>query len=224
MPDVPLVTTAMALSIAKSPLDLSHTIRKDATIDGWLCWSNGERMQRIFLKILAGGLLLNFAAYAQQSLGDIARENRDKQAAEQASGVQPRVITNKDLPQGSDLPSVDPSTLPPAKSPMASNGMDQYRSPEQRMAEQRMGEQWRGRIEAQQSRIDNLQARIDRLNAAIRATGGTVQYDQPHSRYEAMAQERVAEMQRQLDEQRFRLEQMQEAARRAGMHTSVYDP
>lgn len=183
----------------------------------------GERMQRIFLKILATGLLLNFAAYAQ-SLGDIARENREKQASQQASGEQPRVITNKDLPHGSDLPSVDPSTLPPPRSPMASNRMDQYRSPDQRMAEQRMGEQWRGRIEAQQSRIDNLQARIDRLNAAIRATGGTVQYDQPHSRYEALAQERVAEMQRQLDEQKLRLEQMQDAARRAGMHTSVYDP
>jgi hypothetical protein len=31
-------------------------------------------------------------------------------------------------------------------------------------------------------------------------------------------------MQRQLDEQQRKLDAMQEAARRAGMHTGVYDP
>jgi hypothetical protein len=31
-------------------------------------------------------------------------------------------------------------------------------------------------------------------------------------------------MQQQLNEQQHRLEMMQEAARRAGMHTSIYDP
>jgi hypothetical protein len=36
--------------------------------------------------------------------------------------------------------------------------------------------------------------------------------------------ERAAELQQQLDEQKRRLEAMQEAARRQGMHTQVYDP
>jgi hypothetical protein len=31
-------------------------------------------------------------------------------------------------------------------------------------------------------------------------------------------------MQQQLDEQKRKLDQMQEAARHAGMHTAVYDP
>jgi hypothetical protein len=35
---------------------------------------------------------------------------------------------------------------------------------------------------------------------------------------------RLAQMQLQLDEQRRKLDQMQESARRAGMHTQVYDP
>jgi hypothetical protein len=35
---------------------------------------------------------------------------------------------------------------------------------------------------------------------------------------------RVAQIQQQLDQQKMRLDQMQEAARRAGMHSAVYDP
>lgn len=54
-------------------------------------------MLRMFVKILAIGLLMNLTAYGQ-SLGEIARENREKQAAAEASGAKPRVITNKDLP------------------------------------------------------------------------------------------------------------------------------
>jgi hypothetical protein len=36
--------------------------------------------------------------------------------------------------------------------------------------------------------------------------------------------EREAQMQEQLGEEKNKLEQMQEAARHAGMHTPVYDP
>jgi len=36
--------------------------------------------------------------------------------------------------------------------------------------------------------------------------------------------QQVALMQQQLNEQRIKLDQMQDAARRAGMHTAVYDP
>jgi hypothetical protein len=58
-------------------------------------------MQRIFLKILAVALLLNVAAYGQ-SLADIARQykEKEKQDAQQSSGVRPKVITNQDLGEG----------------------------------------------------------------------------------------------------------------------------
>jgi hypothetical protein len=179
-------------------------------------------MQSKLLKILALGLLLNIAAYGQ-SLGDIARENREKQAAEEASGAKPRMITNKDLPPDPPGTPAHHDPEPPA-SPMANNRPPDYRSVEPRAAEQRAGEQWKRQIEEQRNRVANLQARMDRINAAMRAVGGTVQYDQPHSRYEARQMERVAEMQQLLDEQKRKLDAMQEAARRAGMHTSVYDP
>jgi hypothetical protein len=183
-------------------------------------------MQRTFLKILAIALFTNVAAYGQ-SLGDIARENREKQAADEASGVKPAVITNKDLPATQAMPVHDDST---PMTGVSGNGKafshppSDRRVAQQDMAEQRIGEQWRGRIEAQQSRIENLQARIDRLNAAIHATGGTVQYDQPYSRGEAVALQRVGQLQYQLEEQRRKLDAMQDAARHSGMHTTTYDP
>jgi predicted RNase H-like nuclease (RuvC/YqgF family) len=165
-----------------------------------------------------------------KSLGEIARENREKQAAQESSGVKPRVITNKDVPQDPETPAEREAQAAQARmagnmsNSMANNRGGEYRSSQQNMAQDRAGEQWRRQIEEQRYRIANLQARIDQINTAIRSTGGTVQYDQPHSRYEARAQERVAELQQQLDEQRRRLESIQEAARRAGMHTAVYDP
>ena len=168
------------------------------------------------------------------SLGEIARQNRERQSEEEASGVKPKMITNKDVPQDPEGVESSRTTQPPAQraygnSPYANptSGNQSYRnqaSANQPVADQRAGEQWRERIEEQKNRVSTLQARIDHINEQIRARGGTVQYDQPYSRYAAQAQERVAEMQQQLNEQQHRLEMMQEAARRAGMHTSIYDP
>jgi hypothetical protein len=163
------------------------------------------------------------------SLGEIARQNRDRQAAEEASGVKPKMITNKDVPQDPEGVESSRTAQPTTQrasgnSPYANQSYGNQPSANQAMADQRAGEQWRERIEEQKNRVSSLQARIDQINSQIRARGGTVQYDQPYSRYAAQAQERVAEMQQQLNEQQRRLEMMQEAARRAGMHTSIYDP
>src|SRR5450755_4803758 len=54
-------------------------------------------MQRMFLKALAIACLMSMPAYGQ-SLGEIAREYREKQNAQEASGAEPKVFTNKDLP------------------------------------------------------------------------------------------------------------------------------
>src|SRR5579862_4057543 len=54
-------------------------------------------MQRMFLKALAIACLMSMSAYGQ-SLGEIAREYREKQNEQEASGAEPKVFTNKDLP------------------------------------------------------------------------------------------------------------------------------
>jgi predicted RNase H-like nuclease (RuvC/YqgF family) len=176
-------------------------------------------MQRVFLRIFAIALLINSAAYGQ-SLGDIARENREKKS-EAASAEQPKVITNASLPKDPDA-NQEPAEAQPGAS--ASPKAADNRSAQQRLAEQRAADQWKRQILAQENRMATLQARIDQLNASIRSAGGSVQYEGPYNRYQVRQLRRVAQIQMQLDEQKMKLDQMQEAARHAGMHTAVYDP
>jgi hypothetical protein len=180
-------------------------------------------MQRVLAKSFAIALLASGVAFAQsqsgESLGDLARENRAKQQAQEASGVTPKVITNRDLPAGSTgVPDSNPSE--PMTEVSGVTRQDRYA--DQRLnnrfqAEQRNGAQWKARIQDQESRIADLQERIDRANASMHATVGTAQYDAPVNRYQAVQTERLATMQQMLDQQKRRLAMMQDAARRAGM-------
>jgi predicted RNase H-like nuclease (RuvC/YqgF family) len=183
-------------------------------------------MQRMFLKVFAIALFVNSAAYGQ-SLGDIARENREKQSAQDASSAaKPKVITNANLPKDPDA-NQEPTEAQSGAS-VSSKAADRHladdRSAQQRLADQRFADQWKRQILAQENKMATLQARIDQLNASIRSAGGSVQYEGPYNRYQARQLRRVAQIQAQLDEQKMKLDQMQEAARRAGMHTAVYDP
>lgn len=185
-------------------------------------------MRRTFW-IFAIVMLLNLAAYGQtQSLADVAREYKEKQAADEAAGVQPRVYTNKDLPTGSDLPSDTSQAQPEPRDPAMNRSFDerspQQHSPEQGLVDQRAGVEWRNRIQAQQARVADLQARIDQLSARIHPQGGTAQYEGPYTRVQGRAMERLDQMRQMLDWQKQRLDQMQEAARHAGMHSTVYEP
>jgi predicted RNase H-like nuclease (RuvC/YqgF family) len=183
-------------------------------------------MQRMFLKVFAIALFVNSAAYGQ-SLGDIARENREKQSAQDASSTaKPKVITNANLPKDPDAKQepTEAQSGASVSNKAADHRLADDRSAQQRLADQRLADQWKRQILAQENRMATLQARIDQLNASIRSAGGSVQYEGPYNRYQARQLRRVAQIQAQLDEQKMKLDQMQEAARRAGMHTAVYDP
>jgi len=176
-------------------------------------------MQRVFLTIFAMALLMSSAAYGQ-SLGDIARANREKKT-EDASATQPKVITNANLPKD---PDADQKPAEAQSGASASSTAADHRSAQQRLAEQRAADQWRRQILAQKNKMATLQARIDQLNTSIRSAGGSVQYEGPYNRYQARQLQRVAQIHLQLDEQKMKLDQMQEAARHAGMRSAVYDP
>lgn len=173
-------------------------------------------------KISFVALMLSGVMFAQSqsgdALGDIARANRSKQDAQQTAGTSPKVITNQDLPvdpsEGSDESPSQPKTkLTNVKKP--DRNADQRLS-NRLIAEQRLDEQWKARIQDQEDRIADLQARIERLNTSIRTAVGTAQYETPASRTHAIQMERLANMQETLDQQKRKLEQMQDAARRAG--------
>jgi hypothetical protein len=182
-------------------------------------------MRRTCLKIFSIAVWMNLAAYGQ-SLGDIARENREKQKTGETSRVRPRMITNKDLPadpEGYERPR-EPQSGAAAVNTAADRRSCQQRSAQQRSWEQRAAGQWKRQIATQENRMAGLQARIDQLNASLHYPGRSAPYGGPSNRYEARQLERVDQMQQRLEEQKRILEEMQEAVRHAGMHTNVYDP
>jgi len=179
-------------------------------------------MCRLLSTCFVATLLLSTAALAQSasgdSLGDVARANRAKQDAQQATGTTPKVITNQDLP--ADPPPVaQPSDSQPMT--MVSGVTKSDRIADQRLsnrllAQNRTAQQWKVRIQDQENRITDLQARIEHVNASIHQAVGTAQYDTPANRYQAVQTERLARMQEQLDFEKRKLGMMQDTARRAG--------
>jgi len=180
-------------------------------------------MQRTFLKTLAILLLLNLAAYGQQSLGEIARQYKEKLQAEEAAGTGPKMYTNQDIPPADQVGTPEPSDEAQPAAHQSYRSFDD-RSTEHRFAQQRDGAMWRRNIVMQENRVAGLQMRIDQLNAMMHSPYGTAQYEGPYSRGQARAQQRLEQMQQALDHEKMRLEEMQDAARHAGMNSPVYEP
>ncbi|HVO80120.1 MAG TPA: hypothetical protein VMT28_05285 [Terriglobales bacterium] len=176
-----------------------------------------------FCVFLTAFLFLATTGYGQ-SLGDVARENRQKQQEKKKdedkkdASTPHKVITNEDIPEKEDTSTSETEGTP-------SGDQDDQPGGESSSAVTRSGEQWKAAIQAQKEAIASLQSQIDKLNASIhfveanRYTNG-VQYNQ----YQLEKQKRVQQAQKQLDEQKKKLEDMQEAARKAGFGSSVYDP
>lgn len=181
----------------------------------------------IFLTMLAVVFCANVALYAQ-SLGEVARENREKKDVEQQA-TPPKVITNATLPkdpEGDEDQSATENKTQTAPSP--ANAINSKKAAEQRAREQRAAAQWKRRILAQEATIANLRMRVGRLKASIQFVNPNTTYDHyegvAQNGYQARQLERLAQLQQQLAQQKAKLEDMQEAARKAGMHTAVYDP
>jgi hypothetical protein len=182
-----------------------------------------RRISSGFIIVCLSALCLSGAALAQsqpgESLGDVARANRASQQAQEASGVAPKVITNRDLPAGSQgIPEASASDPMTAVSGVSRpDRFEDQRLSTRLQAERHTGAEWRSQIQAQENRIADLQMRIERVNAAMHSTVGTAQYETPVNRTQAAQMERLAMMREMLDQQQRRLTQMQDAARRAGM-------
>jgi hypothetical protein len=158
------------------------------------------------------------------SLGDVARQarkqkqqNQDADTKATQSSKPTKVITNEEIPEHSEA-DAQPSTQDDvwqgsAPSSSASGGA---KIP---------AEQWKLRIEAQKNAVASLQNSIDKLNDSIHfapgnCVSGCVQWNERQKE----KQQEVERGQAQLAEQKKRLEDMQESARRQGYGSSVYDP
>lgn len=142
------------------------------------------------------------------SLGDIARQQK-KQLAGKGQQAK-KVITDEDIPERSQ----------------ASNDLENEKDvPEVRPKPGDNAERVKAVIRVQKQRIQALKSQIEKLSASIhyveanRYSNG-VQYNELQQR----KQQEVQRMQAQLSQEQAKLGDMQEAARRAGFGSVVYDP
>ena len=160
-----------------------------------------------------------------QSLADVARANQQKKAAQGPTTTPSKVITNADLPRNPDGYTGPPADEENHAVPRPGNAA---REAAQERAAERAGAQWRQQISAQTNRIAMLQTRIDRLRAQIHVVDPNANYDDAagtsYNGAQATQIRILKDMEEELRQQQQRLDDMQEAARRAGMHTTVYDP
>jgi hypothetical protein len=172
---------------------------------------------------------LSVAGQDAPPLGDAARQARqqkqqkDVQSKEnQGKEAQPpkaaKVITNDEIP-GHLSPALPHSadgggrTQPVSYMPSAS---DRSKTPP---------EQWQSMILAQKNAISSMQNQIEKLNDSIHfASGSCVANCVQWNQRQREKQVQVEQMQAQLEDQKKRLEDMQESARRQGYGNSVYDP
>jgi hypothetical protein len=181
---------------------------------------SGRQFRNFGVPITTLLLFASVTAYGQ-SLGDVARENREKKA-EPAATAPPKVITDGDLPkdaQGDEEAGASgkAQTASPRKTAV---GKATATSPDPRAMEQ-----WRRQILAQKRTVATLEKRLARFQASLSSVdANAISRGEIFSRSQALEQERLAQVQEQLEEQRAKLLEMQEEARRAGMHTQIYDP
>lgn len=102
-------------------------------------------VRRVLLRTFAIVLLMHPAVYGQ-SLGDVARENRDKQNADDASPTsKQKVIRNKDLPKDPNANQATGEAPPDASKAAINKDIDPFSAKghpaDQRLADQRLAEQ-----------------------------------------------------------------------------------
>ena len=193
-------------------------------------------MTRLFTVLAAGICAYALTASAQDAppLGDVARQTRvDKQqpapstsapasatdtasdATTSRAGTQPKtshVITNEDLPERNAAPA--PASAPPNRSNLRPAATEIKRP----------AAYWKAQAQQLKNSIAQVQRHIDTLTASLHAvlTNST---DEPVWNYrEKERQRQITDLQAQLNDLRRRLEDTQEAARRQGYGSSVYDP
>jgi len=181
-------------------------------------------MQQIFRALfmfLASVFLLTVFGYGQDapSLGDVARQARQqKQSKDAQSKTTPakatKVITNEEIPESPEAAA--DSSKPDDPAPAAAHSAGGTKQP---------ADQWKSQIQAQKSAINSLQSQIDKLNGSIQfapgnCVAGCVQWNERQQQ----KQQEVERMRAQLEQQKKRLESMQESARQQGYGSSIYDP
>ena len=170
-------------------------------------------MRRVTWMRLVIVLLALTAVAGAQSLGDVARQTRQKEKAK--GTAKKKVITNEDIPETPDLTPGQQETVGKME-PVPTPG-----APSEKMS----ADQWKSQIVEQKNHIATLQAQMEKLEGSIRFVEANAYYNgAQYNQHQAKKQTQVAQMKTQIAEQKKKLEDMQDAAKKAGMGSAVYDP
>jgi hypothetical protein len=182
---------------------------------------SGRNLRQLGVPITTLLFLASVTVYGQ-SLGDVARENREKKA-EAAATAPPKLITDGDLTKDTPGPEKTGASSKAQTAPSGKTGTGNAAATSP--LDLRATEQWRRQILTQKRTVATLEKRLARFQASLSSVDASaISRGEIFSRSQALEQERVAQVQEQLEEEKAKLLEMQEEARRAGMHTQVYDP
>jgi len=178
------------------------------------------RISRAVLFGLAGISVSALLALGQDSpsLGDVARQSRQKKTKESQSSKDPakgpKVITNEEIPEHSG-PAVGTSGGQLHETNYSASSNDAKLS----------AEQFKSHIQSQKNLVSTLQGDIDKTNDSIHfAPANCVSNCVQWNERQKDKQQQVEQMKAQLEDQKKRLEDMQESARKQGYGSAVYDP
>jgi hypothetical protein len=175
---------------------------------------------RMFLLFIGAASLGAVGVHSQDapSLGELARQQRqqkDQSKAAPGKNTKPsKVITNEEIPEHAEKSSAAVSKGGEATSVSDSSNSSKLSA-----------EQWRSQILTQKNQLTSLQRQVDDLNESIRfAPANCVENCVGWNERQREKQQQVERMQGQLDEQKRRLDDLQDSARKQGYGSSVYDP
>jgi hypothetical protein len=143
-------------------------------------------------------------------------------AAAQAHKPAKHVITNDEIPS-----TGGPTGYRPPLGPQSSNSDPQSPGGDQPAdtGEKLSAANWTSQIQAQKNAITALQGQIGQLSDSIQyASPNCVSNCAEWNEHQKQKQDQAESMKARLEEQQKHLEEMQDAARRQGYGSSVYDP
>jgi hypothetical protein len=210
-----------------------------------------SRIRGILATFTTGAFLFTLGAHAQDepSLGDVARQSRLQKAQKNSEAKDSAPATASKDAQGKATPAKDASSkdIPPktrdapkVRKVITNEEIPEHIGPTRTLPPKQAtagyvpppnydgnppAEYWKTQIQAQKNYLVSLQNQISELANSIQFAGGScvsncVQWNEEQLR----KQEQLESMKAQLEQQQKGLEEFQDAARKQGFGSSVYDP
>lgn len=149
---------------------------------------------------------------AAQSLADAAREARDSKQLNNPRGAQRKVYTNETLAASSHE---DP----------ASEKKPSDRQPQTTSVKKTTALQWKAAIASQKNAVEALQAQIEKAEKSIQFVTANGHSNGPqHNAEQKKSLDQLVIAKKKLEQEKQKLEEMKETARKEGFSSVVYEP